>query len=196
MTARLRGIAAAVTVALGCAVGLSACSESTADEITYAVDGTLTTYNTNTVAGAASGGPQAFARVLTGFNYHGPDGQIVGDHDFGSISVVGRAPLVLDYVINDKAVYSDGKPVTCDDMVLAWASQSGRLPGFDAANRAGYSDIASVDCAPGQKKARVTFAQDRGFVDFGQLFAATSMMPSHVISDELGLGDGGVTSAI
>ena len=86
------------------------------------------------------------------------------------------------------AVYSDGKPITCDDMVLAWASQSGRFPGFDAANRAGYSDIASVDCAPGQKKARVSFAQDRGFVDFGQLFAATSMMPSHVIADELGLG--------
>src|SRR5258705_8780652 len=78
-------------------------------------------------------------------------------------------------------------------MVLAWASQSGRLPGFDAANRAGYSDIASVDCAPGQKKARVTFAQDRAFVDFGQLFAATSMMPSHVISDELGID---VTTAL
>ena len=134
--------------------------------------------------------------MLTGFNYHGPDGQIVGDHDFGAVSVVGRAPLVLDYVISDKAVYSDGKPITCDDMVLAWASQSGRFAGFDAASRAGYTDIATVDCAPGQKKARVSFAQDRGFVDFGQLFAATSMMPSHVIADGLGLGDGGVTSAI
>jgi peptide/nickel transport system substrate-binding protein len=187
MTARLRGIAAAVTVALGCAVGLSACSESTADEITYAVDGALTTYNTNTVAGAASAGPQAFARVLTGFNYHGPDGQLVGDHDFGTIAVVGRAPLVLDYVISDKAVYSDGKPITCDDLVLAWASQSGRFPGFEAANQAGYRDIASVDCAPGQKRARVSFNPDRGLVDFGQLFAATSMMPAHVLSDELGI---------
>jgi peptide/nickel transport system substrate-binding protein len=193
MTAHLRGTAAAVTVALACAVTLTSCSGTPASEITYAVDGTLTTYNTNTVAGAASGGPQAFARVLTGFNYHGPDGQIVGDHDFGSISVVGRAPLVLDYVINDKAVYSDGKPVTCDDMVLAWASQSGRFPGFDAANQAGYRDIASVDCAPGQKRARVSFAPDRALVDFGQLFAATSMMPSHVLSDELGVD---VTSSI
>jgi peptide/nickel transport system substrate-binding protein len=174
-------------------LGLSSCSRGPADTIEYAVDGTLVTYNTNTVAGAASGGPQAFARVLTGFNYHGPDGQIVGDHDFGTISVVGRAPLVLDYEINASAVYSDGKPITCDDMVLAWASQSGRLPGFDAASRAGYSDIASIDCAPGQKKARVTFAQDRGFVDFGQLFTATSMMPSHVISDELGID---VTTAL
>lgn len=192
---RRGGVLAAVLL-LGAAAGLSSCSGSPADSIDYAVDGVLTSYNTNTVAGAASGGPQAFARVLTGFNYHGPDGQIVGDHDFGSASVVGRAPLVLDYEISPSAVYSDGKPITCDDMVLAWASQSGRFAGFDAASRAGYSDIASVDCAPGQKRARVSFAQDRGFVDFGQLFAATSMMPSHVIADELGLGDGGVTSAV
>ncbi len=187
------GVVLAAVLALAGALGLSSCTSSPADSVDYAVDGMLVTYNTNTVVGAASGGPQAFARVLTGFNYHGPDGQIVGDHDFGTISVVGRAPLVLDYEINANAVYSDGKPVTCDDMVLAWASQSGRFPGFDAANRAGYSDIASVECAPGQKKARVSFVQDRGFVDFGQLFVATSMMPSHVIADELGLD---VTTAL
>ncbi|MDT5177310.1 MAG: peptide/nickel transport system substrate-binding protein [Mycobacterium sp.] len=190
---------AAVLAAVLCLVGglgLSACGGGPADEIDYAVDGTLVTYNTNTVAGAASAGPQAFARVLTGFNYHGPEGQVVGDRDFGTLSVVGRAPLVLDYQISDNAVYSDGKPVTCDDMVLAWAAQSGRFPGFDAASRAGYGDIASVDCATGQKKARVSFAQDRAFVDFGQLFAATSLMPSHVIADELGAGDGAVTAAL
>jgi peptide/nickel transport system substrate-binding protein len=197
MTRTGRHAAALVAVlSLVGALGLSGCSGGPADTVDYAVDGTLVTYNTNTVAGAASGGPQAFARVLTGFYYHGPDGQIVGDHDFGTISVVGRAPLVLDYEISASAVYSDGKPITCDDMVLAWAAQSGRFPGFDAASRAGYSDVASVDCAPGQKKARVSFVQDRGFVDFGQLFAATSIMPSHVIADELGLGDGGVTAAL
>lgn len=193
MPVRSRSVIAAAVLSLIGGLGLPSCSSGPADSVNYAVDGTLVTYNTNTVAGAASGGPQAFARTLTGFNYHGPDGQIVGDHDFGSISVVGRAPLVLDYEINANAVYSDGKPITCDDMVLAWASQSGRLPGFDAASRAGYTDIASVDCAPGQKKARVTFAQDRAFVDFGQLFVATSMMPSHVISDVLGID---VTTAL
>jgi peptide/nickel transport system substrate-binding protein len=191
--ARSRSLIAAALLSLIGGLGLSSCSGSPAGKIDYAVDGPLVTYNTNTVAGAASGGPQAFARVLTGFNYHGPDGQIVGDHDFGTISVVGRAPLVLDYEVSANAVYSDGKPITCDDIVLAWASQSGRFPAFDAANRAGYSDIASIDCAPGQKKARVTFAQDRGFVDFGQLFTATSMMPSHVIADELGID---VTTAL
>src|SRR6476620_948410 len=191
-----RSVVAAAVLSLGGGVGVSACTSSTADSINYAVDGMLVTYNTNTAAGAASGGPQAFARVLTGFNYHGPDGQIVGDHDFGTISVVGRASLVLDHQLSASAGSSDGKPITCDDMVLSWAAQSGRYPGFDAASRAGYIDVAAVDCLPGQKKARVSFAMDRGIVDYTQLFTATSMMPSHVISDELGLGEGGVTAAL
>ena len=100
MGVRSCSVVAAALLSLIGGLGLSACSGSPADSIDYAVDGTLVSYNTNTVAGAASGGPQAFARVLTGFNYHGPDGQVVGDHDFGSISVVGRAPLVLDYEIS------------------------------------------------------------------------------------------------
>src|SRR3954453_7018624 len=188
-----RGSVLAAVLSLIGGLGLSACGDSHADSIDYAVDGELVTYNTNTVVGAASGGPQAFAGVLRGFKYHGPDGQIVGDHDFGTISVVGRAPLVLDYEISASAVYSDGKPITCDDMVLAWASQSGRLPGFDAASRAGYSDITSVDRAGGQKKARVAFGQDGGVVEFGPLLTATSMMPSPIISDELGID---VTTAL
>src|ERR1700733_16082651 len=74
------------------------------------------------------------------------------------------------------------KPLTCDDLVLAWAAQSGRFPGFDAATQAGYVDIANVECIPGQKKARESFGPDRGVVDYNQLFAPTTMMPSHVIA--------------
>ncbi|MEO6793149.1 MAG: ABC transporter substrate-binding protein [Mycobacterium sp.] len=176
----------AVVTALGAAM-VSACTSATVDQIDYAVDGGLSTYNTTSVAGAASAGPQAFSRTLTGFGYHGPDGQILTDHDFGSISVVGRAPLVLDYQIAEAAVYSDGKPITCDDLVLAWAAQSGRFPGFDAASRAGYLDIDHIECRPGQKKARVSFFPDRSIVNYEELFSATSMMPSHVISDQLGV---------
>lgn len=189
MAARCRR-AAALLVAIVTAAGawsVSACTGATVDQIDYAVDGTLVSYNTTTVVGAASAGAQAFARTLTGFGYHGPDGQVVADRDFGSISVVGRAPLVLDYQIADIAVYSDGRPVTCDDLVLAWAAQSGRFPAFDAANRAGYVDIEHIDCRPGQKKARVSFLPDRNIVDYQELFTATSIMPSHVLGDKLGV---------
>lgn len=178
-------IAAALSVVTTAA--LTSCAGGAADQVNFAVDGMLTTYNTNTVGGAASAGAQAFARTLTGFSLHGPDGQVLADRDFGTVTLAGRDPLVLDYEIADDAVYSDGKPVTCDDMVLAWAAQSGRFPGFDAATRAGYVDIAGVECQPGQKKARVNFLPGRSIVDYNQLFSATTMMPSHVIGDELGM---------
>ncbi|MEO8815791.1 MAG: ABC transporter substrate-binding protein [Mycobacterium sp.] len=189
MAARCRrasALVAAIVTAVG-AWSVSACTGSTVDQIDYAVDGALVSYNTTTVVGAASAGAQAFARTLGGFGYHGPDGQVVADRDFGSISVVGGAPLVLDYQIADAAVYSDGKPVTCDDLVLAWAAQSGRFPAFDAANRAGYVDIERIDCRPGEKKARVSFLPDRNIVDYQDLFTATSIMPSHILGDKLGV---------
>jgi peptide/nickel transport system substrate-binding protein len=195
MPARLRRTAFAGAVMLVAGLGVSGC-DSSSDSVDYIVDGALVTYNTASVVGSGSGAPQAFSRVQTGFDFHGPGGQVVADRDFGTVSVVGRAPLTLDYKISDDAVYSDGQPVTCDDLVLAWAAQSGQFPAFDAANRAGYADVAAVDCTPGQKRARVTFIRDRAVTDYSQLFAATSMMPSHVLADVLGLGDGGVTKAL
>ena len=83
---RRRAAAVAVAAVLGVLAPLTACTGSAAEQVNYAVDGTLITYNTNTVTGAASAGPQAFARVLTGFTFHGPDGQALADHDFGSVS--------------------------------------------------------------------------------------------------------------
>ena len=186
------GCVAAVFTVLASTV-LTSCAGGAAEQVNFAVDGVLSSYNTNTLNGAASAGPQAFARVLTGFSFHGPDGQVLADNDFGSVSVVGREPLVLDYSIADDAVYSDGKPVTCDDMVLTWAAQSGRYPGFDAASQAGYLDIAGIDCQPGQKRARVNYLPNRSVIDYAQLFTATSLMPSHVIGDALGLD---VTAAL
>jgi peptide/nickel transport system substrate-binding protein len=196
MVAWRRRVAAtwlAATLAAAVPGALTACSGSAASQIDYIVDGALDTYNSNTVSGAASAGAQALARTLTGFGYHGPDGQVVADHDFGAISIVGGSPLVLDYQIADNAVYSDGKPVTCDDLVLTWAAQSGRYSAFDAASQAGYADVTAIDCQPGQKKARVSFAPDRNIVDYNQLFTATAILPSHVIADELGID---VTSAL
>ena len=92
--ARYRCTLVGLTAMLAAAFTVTACSGSAAGHIDYVVDGSLVSYNTNTIVGAASAGAQAFARTLTGFGYHGPDGQVIADRDFGTISVVGGAPLV------------------------------------------------------------------------------------------------------
>ena len=116
MAVRRRTAAIAVATVFLTAVPavLTSCAGSAADQVNYAVDGVLSSYNTNTVPGAASAGPQAFGRALTGFSLHGPDGQVLTDRDFGSVSVVGREPLVLDYQIADDAVILEPQVVEPD----------------------------------------------------------------------------------
>ncbi|MFD4292313.1 ABC transporter substrate-binding protein [Rhodococcus sp. NPDC058505] len=195
-----------IAVAAACAlVGASAACSTQEDQVPsigYAVDNVVSTYNANTVAGAADGARQAFVRVLTGFSYLGPEGTALSDGDVGSMLTAPGDTLTVAYRINPDAVYSDGVPVTCDDMVLAWAAGSGRYPQFHAASRAGYADIDRVDCAPGGKDATVVFKPGRAFADWRGLFGATALMPAHVagrvanVPDVVGALNGGDTEAI
>ncbi len=178
----------AAVVLTGVVTGCSS-REDAVPAIGYALDNTLTTYNAQTVDGAASGARQAFPRVQTGFSYLGPEGESLADNDVGGVSVVPADVLTIKYMIAPQAIYSDGVPMTCDDLVLTWAANSGRfmagennLPLFDAASTAGYSDIEKVDCITGSKDATVTFRAGRGYQAWRSLFGATVLLPAHIAS--------------
>ncbi|TSD94691.1 peptide-binding protein [Skermania sp. ID1734] len=172
---------------------LSGCSSNApVPSIGYAIDNLITTYNADTVVGATTGAQQAFERVLTGFSYIGPEGQLVADTDYGTANVVPGDAQTIQYRLNPSGTYSDGVPTTCEDLVLAWASHSGRftkpdghggiVPLFQTANNAGYSDIERVQCQPGSKDATVVFRSGKGFAQWRELFSATDLMPAHVVA--------------
>ncbi|PQP19751.1 ABC transporter substrate-binding protein [Rhodococcus opacus] len=188
-TAAVSGAGLLATVLL--AGSLAGCSEDGEQipSIGYAIDSTVTTYNANSVAGAVSGARQAFARVLPGFNYTGPEGGPVADTDIGTANAMPGDALTIQYKLNPNSVYSDGVPMSCDDLVLTWAANSGRFPMFDAASTAGYSDIDRIDCQTGAKDAVVTFKAGRNVTDWKSLFGATSMMPAHVVAGAAGVPD-------
>lgn len=185
------GRVSALVAALALLATGAACSspEDQVPSIGYGIDNVVGTYNANTVDGAASGARQAFVRVLTGLSYIGPEGSALSDGDVGTASPVPGDTLTINYRINPAAVWSDGVPVTCDDMVLAWAAGSGRFPQFHAASRAGYSDIERVDCRPGARDATVVFAPGRAYAQWLDLFGATALMPSHVAGRVGGVAD-------
>ncbi|WP_083343127.1 ABC transporter substrate-binding protein [Rhodococcus triatomae] len=183
-------LAVAAVTATGCAS-----AEEQVPTIGYGIDNVVTTYNAGTVDGATSGARQAFVRVQPGFSYTGPEGTAVSDTDVGSAHPVPAEALTIAYQINPAAEYSDGAPLTCDDLVLTWAAHSGRFTGpdggqlFDAAEVAGYTDIDRVDCVPGAREATVVFRSGRSVVDWKSLFGATSILPSHVVEREAGVDD-------
>ncbi|GAA1464076.1 ABC transporter substrate-binding protein [Williamsia maris] len=171
--------------------GVTSCSgASEPDGIDYVTDATLSTYNSASTAGSSGGALMAFTRTLGGFSYLGPDGRVVADPDVGTATVVPGDPdrLVVRYDVNPAATFSDGSALDCDDLVLAWAANSGRFPGFAPATTAGYRDIDTVDCADGQRSATVTFAADRPYRDWAALFGAGTLMPAHVAARAAGVG--------
>ncbi|WP_149359831.1 ABC transporter substrate-binding protein [Lolliginicoccus suaedae] len=196
---RAMAVAALATAAI---VPLSSCATvDTLDEYTlgYAIDAPITTYNANTVDGAYSAAPAVLGRVLTGLSYIGPQGTAVFDRDFGTITPVPGSPSAFDVTLDADAVYSDGIPVTCNDLVLAWAAGSGRFtapgpdgapePLFDAATDWGYADIEAIDCEPGSKSAQIRFREGRLVTDWAEIFSATTIMPSHVVAREARVPD-------
>ncbi|MGA9874133.1 MAG: ABC transporter substrate-binding protein [Rhodococcus sp. (in: high G+C Gram-positive bacteria)] len=198
MTARVIRVrtAAAVVAAVVSAGALAGCTaeEDQVPSIGYAIDNTLTTYNAQTVDGAASGARQAFPRVQTGFSYLGPEGEALSDNDVGGVRVVPGDVLTVAYTIAPQATYSDGVPMTCDDIVLTWAANSGRFASsendlqlFDAASSAGYSDIERVDCVAGSKEAVVTYRPGRAYEGWRSLFGATELLPAHVAARVVGM---------
>jgi peptide/nickel transport system substrate-binding protein len=97
---------------------------------------------------------------------------------------VSASPQTIRYQINPQATWSDGTPITYQDFVYAWQSQSGAsgptdvggVP-FTPASTAGYDQIASVSAVHGDPDTvSVVFSTpDR---DWRSLFS--QLLPAHV----------------
>jgi peptide/nickel transport system substrate-binding protein len=93
--------------------------------------------------------------------------------------VVSTKPETIVYTLNQKAVWSDGVPITAKDFIYAWTQQRGD-PTSDpttVASTAGYRDISSVK---GTNKGRtVTVVFKTPFADWRMLFA--NLLPAHIM---------------
>ncbi|MFT3662523.1 MAG: ABC transporter substrate-binding protein [Gordonia sp. (in: high G+C Gram-positive bacteria)] len=180
---------AAVGLAAVLAATLTSCGGEDRDQIDYLTNARVGDYNVNTVDGYASGAIMALARVLPGFTYLGPDGQVVADRDIGTVVPEAGSSLTLTYTFDEKAVWSDGAPMVCDDLLLAATAMGGKAAGFTPATTAGYRDIARVDCRPGEKSAVVTFTRGRDYAEWRALFGVGTLLPAHVVARKAGVDD-------
>jgi peptide/nickel transport system substrate-binding protein len=149
---------------------------------TVDLDQGLAGFNPNTSAGAASATPTVMASVLPSAYIVNPQNLAVPNTALlQSVEVLRPAPLTISYVINPKAVWSDGTPVTGQDFIYAWESQRGvgsDLDGkpFDVASTLGYRDIDSVTPSADGKTVTVIFGTP--FTDWRALFS--NMVPAHI----------------
>jgi peptide/nickel transport system substrate-binding protein len=110
----------------------------------------------------------------------GPDGSTRVDTDyFTSVELTGTAPQVITYTINPQAVWSDGTPVTWQDIASQIHATSGADPAFEIAGPNGADRIGSVTRGVDDRQAIVTFAKP--YAEWRGMFAGNGMLlPSSV----------------
>ncbi len=81
-------------------------------------------YNGNTPETYSTYNSVVNDRFQSGFTYFGTDGTICVDENIGNVELVSEEPMVVEYTINDDAVWSDGTPITYEDALFSWATQA------------------------------------------------------------------------
>ncbi|MGC5170836.1 ABC transporter family substrate-binding protein [Microbacterium sp. DT81.1] len=138
------------------------------------------------------------------FAYINDDMEAVPNESFGTMEKVSDDPLTVQYTLSDTAKWSDGTPVTTDDLLLGWASGSGYfddatvdeegtvLSGTQyftiAGSTSGLSDTEFPEVS--EDKKSLTLVYDTPYVDWNLqwLFDQDgNPLPMHIVAEKAGV---------
>ncbi|WP_417216228.1 ABC transporter family substrate-binding protein [Arthrobacter sp.] len=157
---RFKRISKAVAIGATAALALSACAASTGTtdsssgnaegggnggEIRVVEVNAFSSFNDNTAKGNVDINSKIAYTTQSQFNYIDNDLKIQKNEKFGKYETLSEDPLTVKYTINEGVKWSDGEPVNADDMLLAWAIQSGHF------------DDATLDPDTGEVKSGTTY---------------------------------------
>jgi peptide/nickel transport system substrate-binding protein len=105
----------------------------------------------------------------------GPDGSTTVDTDyFSSVELTGTNPQVVTYTINPKAMWSDGTPLSWEDIASQIHATSGADKTFAIAGTNGSERVKSVTRGVDDRQAVVTFAKP--YAEWRGMFAGNGML--------------------
>ncbi|SEH70130.1 peptide/nickel transport system substrate-binding protein [Mycolicibacterium rutilum] len=93
---------------------------------------------------------------------------------FTSVELTGTNPQVVTYTINPKAVWSDGTPITWEDLQSQINATSGKDKNFAIAATNGSDRVAKVERGVDDRQAVITFAKP--WADWRGMFAGSTML--------------------
>ncbi|WP_280267755.1 ABC transporter family substrate-binding protein [Nocardia wallacei] len=93
---------------------------------------------------------------------------------FTSIELTNTTPQQVVYTINPKATWSDGTPITWEDIAAQAHALSGRDKAFLISNNQGFDRVQKVERGADDRQAVVTF--DKHFADWRGQFAGNSFL--------------------
>ena len=111
---------------------------------------------------------------------------------FTGAELTGTNPQVVTYTINPKATWSDGTPITWEDLKSEVDACSGRDKRYLIASRAGFERVKSVTRGVDDRQAVVTFAEP--YAEWRAMFAG-GIQPAQHDGEPGGLQQGPTRSA-
>jgi peptide/nickel transport system substrate-binding protein len=131
-------------------------------------------YNTLHIDSEGTGAAMLRATLPRAFRI-APDGSTTVNTDyFTSVELTGTNPQVVTYTINPKAVWSDGTPITWEDIASQIYATSGKDKAFQFASPNGSERVKSVTRGVDDRQAVMTFAEN--FTDWRAMFAGNAML--------------------
>ncbi|MBG0740341.1 ABC transporter family substrate-binding protein [Paeniglutamicibacter antarcticus] len=213
--------AAAVLILSGCTGTPSSVSTSsgTSDgavggKATVAETNAFNSFNPSTGPGSADINSKIAYATHSGFNYVDNQLNVVKNDKFGKYEKVSDDPLTIKYTINDGVKWSDGAPVDANDLMLAWAAQSGYFNDasvdsggkvvkgtqyfdFGGAALGNGSALATTDLPEiGDNGQSLTLKYAKPFADWEIAFGSPVDVPAHVVAQKAGLKDAAALSAL
>ncbi|MET0994182.1 MAG: ABC transporter family substrate-binding protein [Mycobacterium sp.] len=112
-----------------------------------------------------------------------PDGTTTVNTDyFTSIELTGENPQVVTYTINPKATWTDGAPITWEDIKSQIDATSGKDNAFAIASPNGSDRVDRVERGVDDRQAVITFAKP--YAEWRGMFAGNTMLlPKSMTAD-------------
>ncbi len=102
-------------------------------------------------------------------------GNLSVNHDyFTDVQLTGTNPQQVTYTINPKAVWTDGSPITWEDMRQQWLALNGSDKTFLIAQTNGFDRVSAVERGADDRQAVFTFS--RPYADWRGQFSGNSML--------------------
>ncbi|MCH1883915.1 ABC transporter family substrate-binding protein [Agrococcus sp. ARC_14] len=155
-------------------------------EITMAIEKTIQNWNTLSAAGDISEAVWVTGALYPSAFVIQPDGSTLEMNDdlLASAEVVSQDPTVVEYVINEDAVWSDGVPITGDDFILQWQMLNGRdCPDCAAGRSDGLDQVESIEQSEDGRTVTATHAGN--FSEWQREF--NRLLPAHLAEANGGL---------
>ncbi len=164
----------------------------------------LTSLNSNTPQGNLDTNGQYQYLTADGFLYPDNSFNVVKNTSFGTFEKTSDDPLTVKYTLNKDLKWSDGEPITADDLVLSWAIGSGY---YDSATTDADGNVTSgtqyfqlagstagLDSTGfpqvGDDNHSITLTYAKPYVDWDILFGIGQSgltTPAHVVAKKAGL---------